>query len=312
MISKQRVLDVYGNLDIPSWTEGKNVSVGWVNIQCPFCADASNHCGVNPDTEIFHCWKCGMKGHFVDLLIELTGLSYGACKDMVSDSATTFKKSSLETIRSTLEGATIESSLPTNAKVELPKTFEFVTEDTNFSLLSDYLKRRNILRETLIEHHCGICRAGQYMNRLVIPVFYQGKLVSFQAADLTGFATLKYRSTPLSMGRINDYLYGYDGIDKRMIVLEGVTDQWRTGPESVAAFTSKLTEAQKKLIKKKGLDELYFCFDCELIAYYKSREEAKEFEAYIPKVEVLMLPHGKDPDEVGSEKIYQLIEETFV
>lgn len=314
MISKQRILDIYGNLDIPYWTGGKNVSVGWVNVQCPFCADSSNHCGVNPETELFNCWKCPAKGHFVDLLIELTGLSFGVCKDMVSDSATTFKERPIETIRSTLEGEATEFKSIVNVEVRLPKTFEFVTTDINFSLLDDYLKRRNISRATLMKYSCGVCRAGKYMNRMIIPVYYQEKLVSFQAADLTGFADLKYKSAPLSMGRINDFLYNYDKIEVggRMIVEEGVLDAWRTGDEAVAAFTSNLTEAQKKLIIAKNLEELYFCFDCELIAYYKSLELAKEFEAYISKVEVLRLPYGQDPNLVGSEKIYQLISETLV
>ena len=97
-----------------------------------------------------------------------------------------------------------------------------------------------------------------------------------------------------------------------MIVLEGVTDKWRVGIEAVAAFTSHLTAVQKKLIKDKELDELYFCFDPELMAFYKSREEAEEFRAYVPKVEVLRLPYGKDPDKAGREEIYRLIAETFV
>ena len=314
MISKQRILDIYNNFDIPSWTSGKNVSIGWVNIQCPFCADASNHCGVNPDTEIFHCWKCHLKGHFIDLLMELTGLSYGACKDIVSDSTTTFKKSSLETIRNTLEGETSESKSVVITEVRLPKSFEPITDDTNFPLLDDYLKRRNISKETLIEHGVGICRTGKYMNRIIIPVFYQGKLVSFQAADLTGFANLKYRSAPQSMGRINDFLYNYDKIEVggRMIVEEGVLDAWRTGDEAVAAFTSNLTKAQVQLIMDKELSELYFCFDCEGIAYFKAREQADKFRAYISVVEVVKLPFGQDPDDLDKEKIYQCIEETRV
>ena len=314
MISKQKIVDIYNNFDIPNWTEGKNVSRGWVEVQCPFCADSSHHCGVHPETELFSCWICGKKGHFVDLLMELTGLSYGACKDIVLDSSATFKKSSLETIRNTLEGETSEFKSAVNIEVRLPRTFELVTENTNFSLLSDYLKRRNILKETLIEYGVGICRTGKYMNRMIIPVFYQGKLVSFQAADLTGFANLKYQSAPLEMGRINDFLYNYDKIEVggRMIVEEGVLDAWRTGDEAVAAFTSNLTKAQVQLVMDKELSELYFCFDCEGIAYFKAREQADKFRAYISVVEVVKLPFGQDPDDLDKEKIYQCIEETRV
>lgn len=313
-MTKQKIVEIYNNLNIPNWTAGKNVTAGWVNVECPFCDDHSNHCGVNPDSLIFSCWRCGKKGHFADLLVELTGLPFGECKNIISDSTVTFKERPLDKIKNTLGGELPESKSITNVKVELPKRFELITNDTDFPLLNTYLKRRKISRTTLIENQCGICRTGEYMNRLIIPVFCSGKLVSFQGADLSGFSSLKYRSAPLSMGAINNFLYNYDKIRPggRMIVAEGVLDAWRTGDEAVAAFTSSLTKAQKKLIIEKGLKELYFCFDCELNAYYKSKEEAKEFEAYIPVVEVVKLPFGLDPDELGREGIYQLISELSV
>lgn len=313
MISRQKIVGIYDNLDIVSYTFGKNVTKGWVNIECPFCTDSSNHCGVNPDTLIFSCWVCGRSGPFVDLLMELSGLSFGACKDIISSSTVTFKERPLETIKGAFDSEDVEIKSNQNKSIvdkKLPKAFELVTYDTNFSLLDSYLERRNISIDTIVKHRCGICRAGEYMNRLVIPVYYQGKLVSYQAADLSGFAKLKYRSAPLAMGAVNNYLYGYDKIDKRMIVVEGVLDKWRTGDEAVASFTSAITEAQKKLIKEKGLEELYICFDCELMAYYKAKKEAEEFRAYMPVVEVIRLPFGKDPDELGRGKIYECILET--
>ncbi len=312
MIPKQKIIDIYTNLSVPYWTEGKNVTAGWVNVTCPFCSDGSNHCGVNPATELFNCWVCPQKGHLVDLLMELTGQSFAACKSLVTDSAASFKKPVVEMIRDTFEGQSVEPEPSSDVPAELPKRFELITPETCSPLLDMYLQRRNFTRALMMDHRCGICKSGPYMHRLIAPVYYQGRLVSFQAADMTGFGSLPYQAAPLSMGRINDYLYGYDEIDKIMIVVEGLTDKWRVGIESVAAFTSHLTPSQVELIKKKELDELYFCFDPELTAYYKSREEAEEFRAYVPKVEVLRLPFGKDPDKAGQEEIYRCMAETFV
>ena len=319
MIDKQKIVDIYIDYDIEYWLDGKNVTQGWVNIQCPFCDDHSNHCGVNPVTEIYTCWKCGAKGHFIDLLIKLTGLSYTICKEMVVDSVTSFKVRPLDRITNILQGEFEESEkVKKEVHCVLPERFELITKDIWSPLLESYEKRRNILRSTLIDAGCGICRSGEYMNRMVIPVVCVGRLVAYQAADMTGFADLKYRSSPLSMGNINDYLYNYDDVkSKRMIVTEGVLDCWRVGSEAVAAFTSSLSKEQKKLILDKELDELYFCFDPELRAYYKARKVAEEFGAYIPKVGVVRLPtkiqtsqyHNEDPNDVGREKIYQLIAE---
>jgi len=132
---------------------------------------------------------------------------------------------------------------------------------------------------------------------------------------MSGISNLKYQSSPLSMGNINDFLYNYDEIEVggRMIVVEGVLDAWRVGKEVVSSFTSSLSKEQIKLILAKGLKELYLCYDSELRAYYKSRKLAKEFEAYVPKVEVVKLPFGEDPDsygkKYGSEALFKLIVE---
>lgn len=310
MIDKQRIIDIFTDYDIEYWTSGKNVTNNWVNIQCPFCDDHSNHLGINPETELYSCWKCGAKNHFIDLLMTLTGLSYGVCKEMVVDSVTSFKVRPLDRIKDIFQGeSSKEAETVTEVHCVLPKRFELITEDMYSPLLENYEKRRDIARSTLIAHGCGICRSGDYMNRMIIPVMQGGKLVAYQAADMSGTSGLKYQSSSASMGNINDYLLGYDTIGKRMIVVEGSLDKFRTGEEAVAAFTSALSKEQIRLIKAKGLDELYICFDCELKAYYKSRKVAREFEAYIPTVGVVKLPYGQDPDEVGREKIYQLIDE---
>ena len=46
---------------IQHWTEGNNVTPGWVNINCPLCpsGDPSNHGGFDPQQGKYNCWRCG-------------------------------------------------------------------------------------------------------------------------------------------------------------------------------------------------------------------------------------------------------------
>jgi len=306
VIDKEKIISIYKQFEIPHWIEGKNVTRGWVNIRCPFCNDSSNHCGIDPKTEKFSCWICGKSGSFIDLLIKLTGLSYNECKAIISSGFTSFQESTTDFLRKVFSKNESGSAIVTKEQVNLPKEFELVTYDTKFPLLDSYLRRRNVLIDTVVEYNCGICRSGKYMNRLIIPVIYKGEIVSFQAADLTGFARIKYIGAPKPY-EVNNYLYNYDQIERRMIVVEGILDTWRVGEEAVAAFTCALTENQKRLILEKDLEELYICFDGEGIAYFKSRKEANDFST-IPIVETINLPLGEDPDSLGKEKIYKLIE----
>lgn len=311
-LDKKKIISIYNNLGIRCWDKGNNVTNGWVNVQCPFCGDASNHCGVNPATLIFSCWICGTKGGFVDLLVKLTDLPFSECENIIKDSTVSFKKRAIDQIKEDLYGVEDELEISESIETILPKTFEFITKNTRSDLLQAYIKRRKLSIDTLIEYGCGICRAGDYMHRMIIPVYHRGKLVSYQGADMTGFSDLKYQSAPLAMGRINDYLYGLDAIRKRMIVVEGIFDKWRTGVEAVAAFTSTLTEAQFNLILAMELEELYFCFDPEAMAYFKAKKQAEKFRPFVSTVEVVKLPFGFDPDKLGREKVYECILETHV
>ncbi|MHA1289812.1 MAG: CHC2 zinc finger domain-containing protein [Candidatus Thorarchaeota archaeon] len=308
MIDKQKIIAIYENLDIEYWTKGKNVTSGWVNIACPFCGDHSNHLGVNPTTSIYNCWRCGATGGFIDLLSELSGQSWSVCKSMVEESAVSFREPVIDKVLDLLSGGVVEEIESEETVVtSLPQEFELITLDIYSPLLDSYVVRRNLSWKTILSAGCGICRSGQYMSRMIIPVVCGGQLVAYQAADMTGFGSLKYENSPTYLGKVNEYLFGYDAIRKRMIVVEGILDKWRVGIEAVASFTSALTEAQRKLIFAKNLDELYLCYDGESKAIYRAREYAGEFMLSIPKVEVLQIPGGLDPNDAGREVIYELI-----
>lgn len=302
-MDKRKLVDILAKFDIPRWTEGKNVSADSVNVQCPFCDDPSNHCGIFYDTELFHCWRCRRKGPFSYLLSVFTNLSLKECEDVIGGSDFEFKEGVLDWIKRKINGKRQEVT-EKEERVELPEYFELVTSSTDFPLLFTWMGRRNIVLDTLIQNGCGICRVGKYMNRLVIPVIFEKKVVSFQAVDLTGVAKTKYRSAP---GRINDYLYNYDSISSIMIVTEGILDAWRVGNDAVASFGTYLTEKQRDLVLKKKLGVLIFMYDGE--AFWSARREVKFFGPYVPVARAVKLPKGEDPDSFGAEGVRRLLDE---
>ena len=54
------VISFLEEYNIDYTTSGKNVTSGWVEINCPFCGDdPSYHMGVNLSSGLYHCWICG-------------------------------------------------------------------------------------------------------------------------------------------------------------------------------------------------------------------------------------------------------------
>lgn len=296
MTNERKIIDILTRFEITYWLEGKNVSRDSINIQCPFCDDHSNHLGIFEDSLLFSCWICNKKGPFVYLLSVLTGLTDAECEEIIDESGTSYTKDAKEHILGAYEEDEVKERRD-KGRVVLPRYFEKVTTDTDFSLLHDWMERRDISLTTLIKYGCGICKVGPAMNRLIIPVFSQQKLVAYQALDLTGFARVKYRT---SIDYINDYLYGHDDVlGERMVVTEGVLDAWRIGEGAVATFGTSLTEKQRNLILEKGLKEFVFAWDGD--AYWKALKEVEFFGPFIEEVRVVKFPEGEDPDSFGKK-----------
>lgn len=303
------VLEHYG---IPYWTRGKNVSRDSINIQCPYptCGDHSNHCGIFKDTLGYHCWKCNQTGTFDYLIAYITHQPVEDCTEEIASFGINFGEDVVDQIFALLHPELPElESEDNNEKITLPKYFELVTHTTVFPLLDQYLQRRNIARETLMEHQCGVCTVGECMNRLVIPVYLDGEVVSYQAADLTGRSDVKYRTAE---NEINQFLYRWDRLDPNagyLILVEGVLDAWRVGGNAVATFGTSLTTQQRTLIIQAQFPCVVVCWDGD--AWIHAQKELEELSPYLDRIGQVYLPNGEDPDSFGTENTWAAINTTL-
>jgi hypothetical protein len=305
---KELIIQVLKNHDIPYWTAGKNVGAGNVNIRCPHCSDTSNHCSIFPSTLVFHCWRCNAKGGFAYLVSVVSGIPYDEILKEVEDGTTPSDKSVTDRIHEFFELDSTKSDLDKPlVDIDLPDYYEPINEFLEpCSLLDKYLERRKYTRGFVESKGCGICRVGQWMGRMIIPVFFGQKMVAYQGADMTGSADQKYKADGHE-SQIKKVLYEYDGIEAggRMILTEGILDCWRVGKDAVCSFGTSLTPQQIGLILEKKPFHLIFMWDAD--AYWKARERAKMFYPLINKVSVVNLPYDSDPDELSREQIDQIL-----
>lgn len=303
---RSTITSILDNHGIEYWEEGNNVSPDTVNVQCPFCDDHSNHCGIFVENMVYHCWRCDGKGWFGYLLSTLTGRSLQVCNEEIEAAGYTFTKTPLEEIQSVFRGS-VKPRKEENKFQGLPEYFEAITSNTNFPLLDWYLNLRKVEKATVIDHNCGICRVGPFMNRMIIPVFERGQVVSYQAADLTRKSPWKYKNAFAKM----DFLYNIDRIQKKglLIITEGVLDCWRVGPHCVCSFGTHLTDRQKSLIIEKEPEYLIGLWDND--AYWKMVEQMEYFDPFVENVVTRLLPEGQDPDSMGRDfgrdKLWELI-----
>lgn len=282
-----KVIEYLDARGIPYSTSGRNVSQGWVGIQCvyPGCDDHSNHLGINLGSGVHTCWKCGQKGGPAQLVKLLEHCSWGAAKRIVGQYSTEDGYIPPDAYQGNARRATGAFMLPKTATAKLPGPHQRYLEGRGFNV--EYLQRN---------YDVMACyTTGRYRHRVIIPMYLNGVLVNFQARDITGRAARKYLMAPNEDALVpgDKLLYGLDRAGESVALVEGVMDVWRIGAGGVAVLGTKLTEEKLSLLPQHGVQRVFVVYDQD--AGERGEEIANKVSKLIRYVETIWLPKD-DPD----------------
>ncbi len=286
--------------------EHHHVSRGWIGIHCPFCAGGQNfHMGFNIKQEFFNCWRCGPHS-LRDTLERLTGEAFGTLWRIYGEGKTT---------PSTTRKA---AHRKTEKELVLPSGFTLPLRDHH----RRYLERRRFDPDELIEEW-GVCSTSptavlrgeehesHYGNRIFIPMYWNGKLATFQARALKTpqhKRHMKYKACPAEMeGRsIRRILYRHPKtVSDYGIGVEGVTDVWRMGLHAFALLGTGFSEGQIALIAEL-YSKVILLFDPEEHAQARALKMQLALRAFGVKVDIHSLPDQRDPAELNRLEVSKL------
>ena len=267
---------------------------GWVCLKCPFCSGkAGNHLGFNPRANVFTCFRCGRHGKYetVGLLLNVDkGKAYDLCKKYALN---VWEQERLENDKRKNKSFTPKKG---KDKFLLPGT------DTPMRMHTEYLENRSFDTLDLISVW-GIKfthRVGEYAYRVVIPITYKNRVVSFTTRDVTNQAQDRYLACPPSeaLRHHKDCVYGLDqSTYKTCIVVEGPFDVWRIGVGAVCTFGTGYTHTQAKLIASR-FEKSYILFDPEEKEAAQRAEGLSQVLSGYPKHKSLVITlsdtNGKD------------------
>jgi DNA primase len=118
-----------------------------------------------------------------------------------------------------------------------------------------------------------------FSHRLVIPIYWENRIVSFQTRDITAKHFLRYISCPEQREIVKHKHIFYQAIpikdEKACICVEGVTDAWRFGYGAIATFGIKYTKHQVREISKR-FKRVFVVFDDDPQAVKQSEKLAAE------------------------------------
>jgi DNA primase len=274
----------------------KNVSHGWINIQCPYCYDKSWHLGINEKSSIFHCYICGEKGHLTKLISKLEKTSFKNAEQILQD----FKNLSFES-----ESLEIDF----NKTISLPKT-----EDLFPLLHYKYLYNRGFDPDFLINKYQlkATNNLGKWKFRIIIPYFLNNKLVTWSGRDVTNKSPLRYlfASEDESIISAKKILYNFDTVKDKCIIVEGPTDTWVfENYPAIAVSGKEFTTEQISLIAKKRLKKVLIVFDSDdnddNLKISSGEKLANQISGIVKKVELVELSED-DPASLPANEILQI------
>ena len=176
---------------------------------------------------------------------------------------------------------------------------EVLDKDNLPKVIKSYLKRRGFKKRIISTYKLGFCEYGDYNLSIIVPIYVEGEVVSYQAVDVTGKAKTKYVDAPKDVALIpnSDLVYGIDDIQKQMCIVEGVTDKWAMGLDAVATLTKNYTREQMLFLVKhvSKNTKIKVMFDPD--ASRDGRKFANNLCGYYLDVMFIKL-HGKDPAEL--------------
>ena len=252
--------------------EYKESGRGWINLCCPFCSDSKFHLGYNAEFSVFSCYRCGRHKFFETLSL----LTNEKAKDLSETVRKSYKLSQDKE----------KENFVRKSEFEYPK--EVIPLQT---IHKEYLKRRNY-NPSLLQSVWGVMgtsKSGRYSNRIVIPVVFKSRIVSFMARDITekSEAKILFCDKENELIPAKNLLHGYDlAIKNWVLVTEGPFDAFRFGPGAVDTMGIKFTESQVSLLK--GFANVFILFDSRID--HNGFETEKQAQEQAEKLADLLSP----------------------
>jgi len=286
------ILQFLQDYNVTYTTRGKNVGKGWYAVHCPWCGDDGFHGAFHNSGSRYYCWKC--QGHSIERTLQkITGLSYYDFNNIIEQYDGT------DSFYQVLNEKTCNKS-----SIELPGI-------PLIPYARKYLKKRKFDPDLLVEKY-GLAsgKVGSAWDyRILIPIYYQGKLVSWQGRTiLDDPEVIRYKTLQIeeSVMDAKSTLFNIDNCKEDYIgVNEGPFDTMRLGANFCATLGTSITESQIRMLAK--YKRVVFVFDCEEQAQLRAKKYALRVAALGASAEVADLELGdRDPGDMTNDEVQEV------
>ena len=269
---------------------------GWLKGDCPMCG-AEDKYGVNISYNRTNCFKCGFHERPLFVVMRVEDLdTIPAVHKLLGDfSGLEFKEFKVEKLE--------------RKKVKLPDSFRSlydVSSDIGKKALK-YLKGRGFNTDHLASKGWGYGVTGDYFGYIIMPYYEKGEIVYFSTRKFLGpgpkFNNPKLEDFGIGKSQLiynRDSLFIYD----RIFIVESITNAETLGDMAIGLGGKKISNYQYQVILRSTVEKVVIILDQD--ALKEAYELAMKLVNY-KQVKVVVMPQGKDVNELGRQSTVNLI-----
>ena len=262
-------------------------------FHCPYCNHHKKKLVINTITEKWHCWVCGVKGIGVERIFKKLG-----AYDKIP------KLKSISKIKLNIKNE--EKSTHVSLPIEFIPLVNGSPSSPEFRNAARYIKSRGLTKIDVLRYNIGYCESGPYSGMVIIPSYDEEGVLNYFVGRSYYNTDFKHKNPKVSKDVIGlELLVNWN---KSINICEGVFDAITIGENSIPIFGKFLPKKLKAKIKEKKVKKVNIVLDND------ARKEAIELCEYLMAedidVRMVDIPEDSDPNEMGREKIKNLIENT--
>jgi DNA primase len=262
-------------------------------FNCPYCNHHKKKLVINVASEKWHCWVCGVKGIGVERIFK---------KLQAYDKIALLKKISKIKVFSNKEDVVTHVSLPS----QFIPIVDGTKTSPEFRNAASYLKRRGLNKIDVLRHNIGYCESGPYSGMVIIPSYDSEGILNYFVGRSYYDSTFKHKNPKVSKDIIGfELLINWK---EDVNICEGVFDAMTIGENTIPIFGKFLPKKLKLKLKEKSVGRVNIVLDND------ARKEALALSESLMSegidVRMIDIPNDTDPNEMGKEKINELINKT--
>lgn len=231
--------------------------------------DKNPSMSIHREKGMFHCWSCGYSGHISKVYRERTGKSVGSYKPnnpAYINYADNLEEKKMDEIVM-VEGR-LESVYSNDHAMEFLRSIGIYNDE----VIDDF--KIKFSKKSEWQSMSDTDKPITFYNRIMIPVYYDNKLINIEGRDITGKAT---RKVLYPRGSTSDMLFNIEKVNSStpLIIVEGIKDLlkvYQVHQNVVSMFTSQWTERKIELLRKKGFTDNIILFIDNDEAGYQSAD----------------------------------------